>query len=504
MKRTRAANVTNCLIGTVVALLLSGSGSFVHAAVNTWTGTANDNWNMTGNWTTTNPGGVPVNGDSIVFSGTTPNNATDNDIGDLLVTGVTFDTTAASYTLNGDRIRLGWQTVPPPTGTGITYTGDIVNNSTNTQTINLPITLDPAKHVISTGTSRLNLHGANHAKQRARRPFSPTAAAALTLPVRAWPIPTASSAVGPRSAPIGPRSMAAAMSCPIRPTPRLMAVKPFPMAATNNIRVPVNGTPISITTPTTNMNSLVFGDGATASGAVQVVNVGAGNKIVLPQNGGFYNVTGANGNTIRSMTIGANLAEGGTLTAGDGVVPRRPSRSPARRSTWRPKARPERSRSTVPSRITATRKSAVVVRGGYVTPAGGVTNTFSGGLYVVSGRWSQPNAGNIGTGPVYVFPGGMINPGAGKPGDHRQRPVHRRQRHNGEQRPRRRAHVSEHDRQQHAPHRHGHVDGGRLDQLQRQHRSQSQRRHHGQDHRPRRVDDRLAHQQPMPMVPASL
>ena len=107
MKRTRAANVTNCLIGTVVALLLSGSGSFVHAAVNTWTGTANDNWNMTGNWTTTNPGGVPVNGDSIVFSGTTPNNATDNDIGDLLVTGVTFDATAASYTLAGDRTPPG-------------------------------------------------------------------------------------------------------------------------------------------------------------------------------------------------------------------------------------------------------------------------------------------------------------------------------------------------------------------------------------------------------------
>ena len=55
------------------------------------------------------------------------------------------------------------------------------------------------------------------------------------------------------------------------------------------------------------------------------------------------------------------------------------------------------------------------MRGGYVTPASGATNTFSGGLYVVSGRWSQPNAGNIGTGPVYVFPGGMINPGAASP-----------------------------------------------------------------------------------------
>ena len=148
---------SSCLSGAIIALLLCGASG--QAAVNTWTGVANDNWNMAGNWMTTNPGGVPVDGDSLVFTGTTPNNATDNDISDLLVTDITFDASAAAYTLAGDRLNLGWQTVPPPTGTGITYTGDIVNNSTNTQTINLPLTLDPAKHVISTGTGRLNLHG---------------------------------------------------------------------------------------------------------------------------------------------------------------------------------------------------------------------------------------------------------------------------------------------------------------------------------------------------------
>ena len=205
------------------------------------------------------------------------------------------------------------------------------------------------------------------------------------------------------------------MWCPIPAYTTVNGGETIPDGATNNIRVPVNGTPISITTPTTNMNSLVFGDGTTASGAVQVVNVGAGNRIVLPQNGGFYNVTGANGNTIRSMTIGANLAEGGTLTAGDGVVPAATITFSSTPINVAPQG--QAGAFTVNSAITdnGNTKVSVVVRGGYVTPAGGVTNTFSGGLYVVSGRWSQPNAGNIGTGPVYVFPGGMINPGAATP-----------------------------------------------------------------------------------------
>ena len=50
-----------------------------------------------------------------------------------------------------------------------------------------------------------------------------------------------------------------------------------------------------------------------------------------------------------------------------------------------------------------------------MTPNAASVNTFSGGLYILSGRWSQPNGTSIGAGPVYIFPGGLINPGAGTP-----------------------------------------------------------------------------------------
>src|SRR4029079_12736570 len=63
---------------------------------------------------------------------------------------------------------------------------------------------------------------------------------------------------------------------------------------------------------------------------------------------------------------------------------------------------------------------SVVLMGGYSTllanvnnQTNGLNNTYSGGTYVISGRISQPVGGTFGTGPVYIFPGGMVNPGGG-------------------------------------------------------------------------------------------
>src|SRR4030095_3825584 len=55
-----------------------------------------------------------------------------------------------------------------------------------------------------------------------------------------------------------------------------------------NVRIPVNGTAINISTPTTAINSLLFGS-PTASSAAQTVNIGAGNKLILGQDGGVFN-----------------------------------------------------------------------------------------------------------------------------------------------------------------------------------------------------------------------
>ena len=134
--------------GTTLTLSVPTS----RAAVQTWTGLTSGNWATGSNWLSTS---APVSGDSLVFDLTTPNNSNTNNINGLTVTGISFPVTAVgSYTLNGNGVNLGWQT----TGTGITYVGDIANDSTMTQTVNLPIILDSAKHVISTAAgTTLNL-----------------------------------------------------------------------------------------------------------------------------------------------------------------------------------------------------------------------------------------------------------------------------------------------------------------------------------------------------------
>ena len=88
-----------------------------------------------------------------------------------------------------------------------------------------------------------------------------------------------------------------------------------------NMRIPINGAAISTTAGTTAINSLFFGS-TTASGANQVLNVGAGNTLVFGQNGGFFDSTSiAGAGTYRMLTIGSSVAAGGIVTAGDGVNP---------------------------------------------------------------------------------------------------------------------------------------------------------------------------------------
>jgi autotransporter-associated beta strand protein len=94
-------------------------------AVPTWTGAAGDGkWSTAGNWTI-----VPAAGSSLVFSGgLSPIPMNDSALSN--VGGIGFDSTASPITLGGTG-----------TGTSITLARGIVNNSANTQTVNLNLTL---------------------------------------------------------------------------------------------------------------------------------------------------------------------------------------------------------------------------------------------------------------------------------------------------------------------------------------------------------------------------
>ena len=123
------------LAAALAALLFVASSA--DAAIRTWDGNGNnDNWGFTDfslanfgntNWTDQaillHP--FPTNGDILRFQGSTrltPN----NDLSNLSIAGISFLGGAGAFTLNGK---------------GITSTGDISNLSSNTQIINVPITV---------------------------------------------------------------------------------------------------------------------------------------------------------------------------------------------------------------------------------------------------------------------------------------------------------------------------------------------------------------------------
>ena len=98
-----------------------------------------NNWTDSDNW-----GGVALNfGDTLYFAGTTRLNNTNDTTVDTTYTGLTFLETAGAFTLNGNSIILA---------------GPVVNNSTNAQTINLPVTVNTGV-TLNGGSGGLTLGG---------------------------------------------------------------------------------------------------------------------------------------------------------------------------------------------------------------------------------------------------------------------------------------------------------------------------------------------------------
>jgi autotransporter-associated beta strand protein len=106
-----------------------------------WTGGGlpNPAWTDVDNWGNT----TVVDGDSLRFAGVT-NLANTNDftVGTAF-NGISFDAGAGAFTLNGNKINLG---------------GNIVNNSANTQTINLPLALT-ANRTLKAAAGNLRIGG---------------------------------------------------------------------------------------------------------------------------------------------------------------------------------------------------------------------------------------------------------------------------------------------------------------------------------------------------------
>lgn len=124
------------IINTVSALLLAPTAF----AGNAWDGGGgNGNWSTAANW---NSDTLPSYGTLLTFGGTT-NLTTNNDSATATIAGLTFSSGAGAFTLNGSSVTLG---------------GNITNNSTSVQTVNLPLVLD-ANRTIATTSGNVILGG---------------------------------------------------------------------------------------------------------------------------------------------------------------------------------------------------------------------------------------------------------------------------------------------------------------------------------------------------------
>ena len=75
-----------------------------------------------------------IAGNSLIFSGTNQMINNNNFAANTLFDGITFDTTAGPFTLNGNAVNLAF---------------NVTNSSTNTQTINLNLVAQPSVNFIS-------------------------------------------------------------------------------------------------------------------------------------------------------------------------------------------------------------------------------------------------------------------------------------------------------------------------------------------------------------------
>ncbi|MDY0168320.1 MAG: autotransporter-associated beta strand repeat-containing protein [Thermoguttaceae bacterium] len=120
-----------------LAVLLTVSAA-ARADDRTWTGGGGDNrWTTAANWFNT---AAPVAGDALFFGGTTRLTPSNDVAADTSFAGITFNSGAGAFVLSGNRITLG---------------GNVTNNSTSVQTVQLDMILDSTRTVAGSGSMTL-------------------------------------------------------------------------------------------------------------------------------------------------------------------------------------------------------------------------------------------------------------------------------------------------------------------------------------------------------------
>ena len=132
-------------IGPALLLLMATLAlpEAAQAATETWSGVTNEAWNTSGNWTGTNL--PPISGDSLVFTSATGAGGL-NLNNDLTNSSFTLGgTTAITFNAGAGAYVIGNGTTTANMGNTFILGGNVLNSSTNLQTINNPFSMTAAR-----------------------------------------------------------------------------------------------------------------------------------------------------------------------------------------------------------------------------------------------------------------------------------------------------------------------------------------------------------------------
>lgn len=133
----------------VLVFVLTPMVAFAASGADTWQGSSgSSDFNVTNNWASGSTNNPPASGDSWAFGTTSHSTTLQNNLNEgLSVTGITFNSGASAYTINGDSIILS-------------NGAALANNSTSNQILNLPTTLGTSVTNSGSGSGAVALSGA--------------------------------------------------------------------------------------------------------------------------------------------------------------------------------------------------------------------------------------------------------------------------------------------------------------------------------------------------------
>jgi fibronectin-binding autotransporter adhesin len=385
------------------------------ATTDTWIGTSgiDMNWGTSGNWTTTNPGGIPLTDDLLSFGGTTNLTSTDN-ISGLTISGLNFVSGAGAFVLNkdGSSDPLTLDSLQETTG-GTLSGGNITNSngaSGTAETINVPITFTGGDHTVTTSASsgQLTFGGTMTASTGATVQF--TVSGGVINVTNAGLSNDGTTGVMPGWATVGTNLAT------INGSGNVVAYNSytsesgnFTAALNTNYKITANNGTLTIapeaTTTTADLNSIVWAPSSNHSETVE--SSVAANPIRLGAHGVIMNTNAASAGT---LTVGGG--NGYSLTAGGGANAAGAIYVYDLTSAGVPYTSGNVNlNSKITDNGSATYPVSLNVFGS-VNIGQNVVDTYTGGTYNTEGELFLNSGSSLGSGPVYIYNGGRVDYGS--------------------------------------------------------------------------------------------